>query len=207
MAEIENKEVVETTVENGTNQNANSYEEKLVFADRVKAKEATMKPGFVKGLYSFVMFIAVWFVDVINSFKTNPSKIGAYLIALPGIFIGFFMNFEIDSIYPLDVKYASICMFILVMCGCINIFEASGIIKKRDLKDIIIAGVLSIVIFVTGLMYILDVVNTTSDTPNVSINSTNIKSFICVGISMACGIVGTIIAFIFRDKNYKKDKF
>ncbi len=176
------------------------------FADRVKEKQSTMKPGFVKGMYVFFTFIAVWFLDFIDTFKRNPSKIGAYLIALPGIFIGFLMNLEIDTVYPLDVKVAPVCMFILVICGCINIFEASGVIKYRNLKTIIIAGVLSLVIFAAGLVYIIEVIQK-SDDINRELNTTNIESFITVGISMVCGIIGTIIAFIFRDKNYKKDKF
>ncbi len=200
-------------IENVQTENVTTTEQAIVadapqmrFADRVKEKQSTMKPGFVKGMYVFVTFIAVWFLDFIDTFKRNPSKLGAYLIALPGIFIGFFMNLEIDTVYPLDVKIAPVCMFILVICGCINIFEASGIIKYRNLKTIIISGILSIVIFAAGLAYIIEVIKKTDEISG-DLTSTNIKSFITVGISMICGIVGTIIAFIFRDKNYKKDKF
>ncbi len=180
--------------------------ENLKFADRVKTKEAQMKPGIKKGLYVFVMYFAVLFTDIVASLKRNPAKIGALFIAAPGIFIGFFLNLEIDTIYPLAARWASFCMFVLVLCGCVNIFEAAEINKNRDLKSIIIAGLISIIIAVCGVVYIIDVNKAIKD-QGASINSTNIKSFIAVGISSVLGLIGVVIAFIFRDKQFKRDKF
>ncbi len=213
--EIKNENVVEedyleqNTEDSSLNEQVSeeiTTNEKLKFADRVKAKEAQMKPGFKKGLYVLIMYFAILFVDIHASFRRSPAKYGAFLIAAPGIFIGFFLNFEIDTIYPLTARWAAFCMFVLVLCGCVNIFEAFEINKNRDLKSIIIAGLIALLIAVCGIVYIVDVNKAIKD-QGASINSTNIKSFICVGLSSVLGLIGVLIAFIFRDKNYKKDKF
>lgn len=206
--EIKNDDVVETEANSVTEQVSEEItaEENLKFADRVKANKAQMKPGFKKALYSFVMYFAVLFSDIGASFKRSPAKIGAFLIAAPGIFIGFFLNYEIDTIYPITARWASFCMFVLVLCGCVNIFEAFEINKNRDIKSIVIAGLIALLIAVCGVVYIIDVNKAIKD-QGASINGTNIKSFIAVGLSSILGLIGVVIAFIFRDKNYKKDKF
>ena len=199
--EIKNEELETPIVENVDNNSENTR-----FADRVAAKRASMPNGFKKGMYVFFMSIAVWFVDFIDTFKRNKIKIGAFLIATPGIFIGFLMNFEIDSIMRLGVKKAPICLFALTLCGYINIFEATVLTKKKNLFTVIIVSLLSLIITVTGFVYIIDVINVTKD-QNLTLNSNNIISFIIIGMSIALSLAGCVIGFIFRDKNYKKDKF
>lgn len=133
-------------------------------------------------------------------------KIAGYLIATPGIFIGFLLDYEIDSIYSLGVKKAAISMFILVLVGYINIFEAAQLIKNKNLGTCIIVAVLTAVIAVSGIIYITDIINVTNDY-GYDLTDVNIKSFITVGVSVVLSIVGCVLAFIWRDKNYKKDKF
>ena len=97
-------------------------------------------------------------------------------------------------------------MFILVLCGMINIFEAFSITKNRDFASILIATVLALVITVSGVIYILDINKTVNDLDE-TLTSNAVKSFITIGGSILLSIVGVVIAWIFRDKNYKKDKF
>lgn len=176
------------------------------YADRVAARLSEMEPGFKKAWVSFYTFFAIWFIDFIDSFKRNKMKIAGYLIAVPGVFIGFLLDYEIDSVYSLGVTYAPVCMFILVLAGYINIFESAQLIKNKNLSTVIIASALTLLIVVTGVLYIVDVIDTTNE-QNMSISSTNVKSFITVGSSMVLSVVGCVLAFIWRDKNYKKDKF
>lgn len=189
------------------NENLNEVETNNVrYADRVAAKRAEMKPGFKKGFFVFYTFFAVWFLDFIDTFKRNKMKIAGYLIATPGIFIGFLLDYEIDSIYSLGVKKAAISMFILVLVGYINIFEAAQLIKNKNFGTCIIVAVLTAVIAVSGIIYITDIINVTNDY-GYDLTDVNIKSFITVGVSVVLSIVGCVLAFIWRDKNYKKDKF
>lgn len=205
MAEINNENVEEVVVEETPATTADNTE-KTVFADRVAAKKASIKNPFVRFLYGFVTFFAVWFLDFIDSFKRNPIKLGGYLIALPGIFIGFFMNFEINSVYSIEVTYAPFCMFVLVLCGMINIFEASGIISKKNFSSILIATILSAFITLTGVLFIVDVLNGNKEADE-GISGQNIGSFFTIGISIVSSIVGCVIAWIHRDREYKRDKF
>lgn len=215
--EVVEEEIVEEVVKSENGETAINFDaieevpvsenQNMIFADRVEAKKKTIKNPFVRVCYSFVMFIAVAFLDFIASFKRNPIKIGAWLIAIPGVFIGFLMNFELDTVYTFtEANKAPLCMFILVLCGMINIFEAFSITKNRDFASILIATVLALVITVSGVIYILDINKTVNDLDE-TLTSNAVKSFITIGGSILLSIVGVVIAWIFRDKNYKKDKF
>lgn len=200
MAELENnvEEVVEETTD--------VVEEKETFADRTAKKLAEMR-GFKKVMYMFITYIAILFLDFIDSFKRNPIKIGAWMIAIPGVFIGFLMDYEIDSVYHTqDATKAPVFMFILILCGMINIFEAFSITKNKNFGSILIATILGAIIIVSGFIYIFDLVTTINDHGYGFIGA-NYGSFITVGVSMLLTIVGIVICWIFRDKSYKKDKF
>lgn len=195
-------------LENNVNEVAQAETtEKMIYADRVAAKKASMKPGFGKAMYSFFTFIVIWFIDFFDSFKRNPIKIGAWMLAIPGIFIGFLMNFEIDTVYHLtQCKYAPICMFILILSGMINIFEAFSVSKNKNFGSILIATILTLIICGAGVVWIYDVVTQTHKA-NQDFISANYYSFITVGVSMALSVAGCVVAWINMDKTYKKDKF
>lgn len=209
MAELENnevEEVVEEAAEEVVEETTDTIEEKETFADRAAKKRAEMK-GFKKVMYTFITYIAIVFLDFIDSFRRNPIKIGAWLIAIPGVFIGFLMNYEIDSVYhTADATKAPVFMFILILCGMINIFEAFSITKNKNFGSILIATILSAVIVVSGFIYIIDLVTTINDKDGEFITA-NYGSFITVGASMILTVVGIVICWIHRDKEYKKDKF
>lgn len=182
-------------------------EKKVLFADRCRAKKETINNGFVRFLYGFITAIAIWFVDVVDSIKRNPIKIGAYLIAIPGIFIGFFMNVEIDTIYKTQTHWAPLFVFALVLAGMINIFEAFSIISKKNFGSILIASILTGLIVVAGIVYIYEISDGVKSNSQLEFDSTVIRSFIVITVSMILSVVGCVIAWIFRDKNYKRDKF
>lgn len=204
MAEIKNENlsteasVVDETV---------AEEKKVLFADRCRAKKESINNGFVRFLYVFITAIAIWFVDVVDSIKRNPIKIGAYLIAIPGIFIGFFMNVEIETIYKTQTEWAPIFVFALVLAGMINIFEAFSIISKKNFGSILIASILTGLIVVAGIVYIYEISDGVKSSSQLEFDSIVIRSFIVITVSMILSVVGCVIAWIFRDKNYKRDKF
>lgn len=204
MAEINNENlsteasVVDETV---------AEEKKVLFADRCRAKKESINNGFVRFLYGFITAIAIWFVDVVDSIKRNPIKIGAYLIAIPGIFIGFFMNVEIETIYKTQTEWAPIFVFALVLAGMINIFEAFSIISKKNFGSILIASILTGLIVVAGIVYIYEISDGVKSSSQLEFDSIVIRSFIVITVSMILSVVGCVIAWIFRDKNYKRDKF
>lgn len=208
MAELENNkvELAEEATEVTSVENTEDIEEKETFADRAAKKRAEMR-GFKKAIYTFVTYIAVLFLDFIDSFKRNPIKIGAWMIAIPGIFIGFLMNYEIDSVYHTqNATKAPVFMFILVLCGMVNIFEAFSIMKNKNFGSILIATILSTIIVVSGFVYIFDLVTTINDGDGKFI-AANYGSFATVIVSMILSVVGIVICWIHRDKEYKKDKF
>lgn len=204
MAEINNENlsteasVVDETV---------AEEKKVLFADRCRAKKESINNGFVRFLYVFITAIAIWFVDIVDSIKRNPIKIGAYLIAIPGIFIGFFMNVEIETIYKTQTQWAPLFVFALVLAGMINIFEAFSIISKKNFGSILIASILTGLIVVAGIVYIYEISDGVKSSPQLEFDSIVIRSFIVITVSMILSVVGCVIAWIFRDKNYKRDKF
>ena len=193
MAELENNkvELAEEATEVTSAENTEDIEEKETFADRAAKKRAEMR-GFKKAIYTFVTYIAVLFLDFIDSFKRNPIKIGAWMIAIPGIFIGFLMNYEIDSVYHTqNATKAPVFMFILVLCGMVNIFEAFSIMKNKNFGSILIATILYTII----------------DDGDGKFIAANYGSFATVIVSMILSVVGIVICWIHRDKEYKKDKF
>lgn len=204
--DIENESAVNTVEEETVVSDEKVNESGTRFADRAAVKRENMPNGFKKGFFVFWSTLVIWFLDWIETFKRNKIKIAALLIMIPGVFIGFLLDYEIDSVYSLGVKVAPVCMFILVLCGYINIFEGFQLIGKKNLGTIIIISVLTLVLIICGILYISDVNKVTKD-QNMEITSTNVISFIIVGSSMVVSLVGCVLAYIWRDKNYKKDRF
>ena len=60
---------------------------------------------FLKGLKAFGHYIKFVFVDFFASFKYNNMKLPAILIAIPGIFIGFFLSFHIPTVKSIIPSY------------------------------------------------------------------------------------------------------
>ena len=70
----------------------------------MEQKEQKTNP-FLKGLKAFGHYIKFVFVDFFTSFKYNNMKLPAILIAIPGIFLGFFLIFHIPTVRNVIASY------------------------------------------------------------------------------------------------------
>lgn len=200
----ENKNVEINEVENNSN-------EPVIFADRTKAIIDKTENKFLKAFYIFIFYIANIFVDFIDSCKRNPSKVAGIMIAAPGVFIGFLLGIQIDALYYLSgLKWAPLALFVLVMFGAVNIFNASAVIKERSIKAFVTSVIVTAIIDIFGILYVIEMVNAMAtngaDDPSFVITTSMIESLISVIVSMILCTAGCVFAFIFRDKSFQRDR-
>ncbi|MBD5390459.1 hypothetical protein HDR67_00385 [bacterium] len=175
--------------------------------------EENEKKGFSFKKY----FLNIW-LSFLDSFKYNPCKLAGILVALPGLFIGFFLEFHSKVRFVVmdgQPDLSGFYMFIMVLLGCINIFNGVALSSKRNLGTVIVSAVCSLVITVFGALWIYSIINSfvlvstgkvDLKTP-LSVDVNIIMSIICVVLAIACSIAGCILGYIRRNKDYKKVKF
>lgn len=171
------------------------------------------KKGFSLKKY----FLNIW-LSFLDSFKYNPCKLAGILVALPGLFIGFFLEFHSKVRFVVmdgQPDLSGFYMFIMVLLGCINIFNGVSLSSKRNLGTVVISAICSLIITVFGILWIYSIINSfvlvntgkvDLKTP-LSIDVNIIMSIICVVLAIACSIAGCILGYIRRNKDYKKVKF
>lgn len=165
---------------------------------------------------SFRKYLLNIWLSFLDSFKYNPCKLAGILIALPGLFIGFFLNFHANVSFivrPGEANLSGFYMFLMVLFGCINIFNGVTFSSKRNLGTLIVSAVCSLVILVFGVLWIYSIINSFAVAKEISLE-TPIKfdvnyamSVICVALAIISSAVGCILGYFKRDKNYKKVKF
>ena len=131
------------------------------------------KNPFAKVFGMFGKYIRGVLYDFFTSFKFNNMKLPGWLIALPGVLIGFFLMFHApviksfawnaDEFVPgegivevsyLDFDYSGIVVFLLMLFGILNIFTAASVMKKKNLGSVIVATITTLVIVVCGVLYL-----------------------------------------------------
>ena len=169
--------------------------------------------------------------DFIASFRYNNMKLAGWLIAIPGVFIGFFLEFHYKAVSQMSFTvtdpetwedycaigfdYTGIIFFVLMLFGILNIFTAASVMKKKNLGSVVVATITSAVILITGGMYLAaifiynglvvngDVVPAGADwTLTGDVNF--LMAIITVVVSILSSIAGVIIAFIKYDRTYEK---
>lgn len=132
---------------------------------------------------------------------------------------------------PVENDFSSAVLFIMMIAGCLNIFTAVNTANKKNLGSAVTSLILTIIIIITGSMWARYIYNTNFYANNSPISGglsywpgkegfdlltfsneaagTNlgIKSLFCVYASMVSSAIGTVLAFIYRNKFYKKEKF
>lgn len=163
--------------------------------------------------------------NIKDAFKYNRCLLPGLLILLPGLFIGFFLGIHsnVQFYYKTgELDFSGLLMFILVLFGCINIFNGVTFITKKNLGTIVISSVCSAVITVSGVFWIQKIfyskwlidsgVLTPAGTEEgvkavYQMTSTVWLSIIAVILSIVCSLAGCILGYFMRNKNYKKVKF
>lgn len=192
----------------------------------------TEAKGFKKVLKMFWKYIKDVFYDFITSFKYNNMKLPGFLIAIPGVLIGFFLvfhapvvsslkftqdiydmaTFEKITINYLGFDYTAIVLFLLMLFGILNVFTAASVIGKKNLGSVIKALLSTIVITICGALYIFAifyyrhlVINGTIPTNKPFAWDINyIMAIFSIALSVASSIIGVVLAFIFYDRTYEK---
>ena len=173
--------------------------------------------AFVKALKIFGQFIRNIFFDFFTSFKYNHMKLPGILVALPGVFIGFFLSAHIETINMMvldkeGTTYAGAFIFILMLFGILNIFTAASMMGKKNLGSVVTATITTAVILGVGAVYFwnffysYDLLTAGKVNLNaaVEVSTSNYISLIFVGISMASSLAGVILGYIFYDRTYEK---
>ncbi|MDE7263518.1 MAG: hypothetical protein K2N64_02510 [Anaeroplasmataceae bacterium] len=165
----------------------------------------------------------IWY-NFIDSFRYNPCKLAGILVALPGLFIGFFLGFHSNVTFLVnnqihEADFSGLLMFILVLMGCINIFNGVTLSSKRNLGSVVISTVCSAIIIVCGILWIQKIFYSSylCTIPQEQgghfleggyvFNTATIMSIVSVILSMICSLAGCILGFIKYNRNYKKVKF
>ena len=129
---------------------------------------------FVNVLKMFGSYLARVWKDFIASFKYNNMKLAGWLIAVPGVFIGFFLQwhapvvkqmaftwseidestFEVINHNEIGFDYTGIILFVLMLAGILNIFGAASVIGKKNLGSVVRATIFSAIIVIAGVAYL-----------------------------------------------------
>ncbi len=194
-------------------------------------KNASKEPKQINNKFLAYLY-GIWY-NFIDSFKYNPCKLAGILVALPGLFIGFFLGFHSQVLFLVkhevivdgvvlvakEADFSGLLMFLLILMGCINIFNGVTLSSKRNLGTVITSTLCTAVIVVCGIFWIQKIFysNYLCTIPfdqgghNISGGYTfdfaTIMSIVSVVLAMACSVVGCVLGFIKYNRNYKKVKF
>lgn len=187
----------------------------------LKKDEEKNKNVFIKGLKSFWKYLVDVFLNFKESFKYNNMKLPALLVAIPGLLLGFFLNFHYyvvvqlsfsigDVNYPgMPFDYSAIVLFALMLFGILNIFSAVSMSGKKNKKSVILATILSAIIFLFGLAYLYAVIyflilvySGEVALPDFAFDINYVMCFVSVIGSMVLSIVGCVLGWLRYDRNY-----
>ena len=128
----------------------------------------------VKVLKGFGKYISRVWKDFIASFKYNNMKLAGWLIAVPGIFIGFFLQWHAPAVTQMSFTtkyideetfksvttnaigfdYTGIVLFVLMLAGILNIFGAASVMGKKNLASVVRATIFTAIIVICGGLYL-----------------------------------------------------
>lgn len=188
--------------------------------EEVPQKESKAKKAFK----TFGSYLKNVWLNFLEGFKYNNMKLPAILVAIPGVFIGFFLgvhsevvkyiNFTIDqtSYYVFSFDFSAMCLFILMLAGILNIFSALGLSGKKNFGSVIKCLIGTSIIVISGVMYMVCVftymngVNSGAIPMNTKLEFGAVwwVSIISVIVSILTSVAGVVLGFIRYDRTYEK---
>lgn len=144
--------------------------------------------------------------DFVDSFRARPWKICTILFMIPAIFIGLFLGTHYDAIIGLTEEYgqSGFILFLIIMLGCINIFNALGFNSKRNMFMAIFSTVITIIAILCAAWYTLLLIQAKAEI-NYAFTSSTYLSLIIVWVSEICALAGSILSYFFIDKDREKE--
>lgn len=139
--------------------------------------------------------------DLYGMFIASPWHISMVLLMVPGLFIGLFMGSHITAIHLLPSGYenTSFYLFILILLGCISIFNGFSFSSKRSLFHAVFSLVITAILIVFAILYCLNFIKYGRFTTAV------VGSMICIIISVLCNLAGSMMNLFFIDKHLEKE--
>ena len=167
-------------------------------------------------------FKEVW-LNFLEGFKYNNLKLAALLVAVPGLFIGFFLGFHSDCVtyidfaldnqgnyYVFSFDFSAMCLFILMLAGILNIFSALSLSNKKNLGSVIKCLLGTTIIVIAGILYLvcifvyMDAVNSGAKNVDIEFDAKWWISIISIIVSMVTSVAGVVLGFIRYDRTYEK---
>lgn len=210
--------------------------------------------GFKKALKAVGTYFKNVFGGFIDSFRYNNMKLAAILVALPGLIIGFFLIAHARAINEMSFKFVdfntdymkfyeynipqmpfdgtAISVFLIMLFGILNVFNALSMSNKKNLGSVVIATVFTGIMLVlsayyvyaailyntfsTDGVYVAEAVNNDGYVDvidRVIVNQSDtfdrftanyLVSLISILVSDALSIGGVVLGFINYDRTYEK---
>ena len=194
------------------------------------------------------------FGSFIDGFKYNNMKLAALLVAIPGLVIGFFLVAHAAAVGQMDFtfeKYSAvydtmyqyklpampfdatgIAVFLLMLFGILNVFNALSMSGKKNLGSVVIATVFTVIMVILSAYYIYaamvyntftstgyyietavnqdgytDVINATIIRANDNLaefTNNYLTSIISIIVCDVLSVAGVVLGFINYDRTYEK---
>ncbi len=202
--------------------------------------------------------IGKYFKDVfggfIDGFKYNNMKLAALLVAIPGLVIGFFLVAHASTVSQMDFTFqqfsyeynkmyqyqlpampfdaTGIAIFLLMLFGILNVFNALSMSGKKNLGSVVIATVFTAIMILLTVYYVYavmvynkftstgfyiseavnnegftDVIDDTIIRQNSNLaefTDNYLISMISIIICDLLSIAGVVLGFINYDRTYEK---
>jgi len=141
--------------------------------DDNRYEEMPEKKNPLKGLGKYFKNVFGGFID---GFKYNNMKLASLLVAIPGLIIGFFLVAHAAAVGQMDFTFqqyseeyqamytynlsampfdaTGIAIFLLMLFGILNVFNALSMSGKKNLGSVVIATVFTGIMIVLSAYYI-----------------------------------------------------
>ena len=193
--------------------------------DQNRYEEVPQKENvFKKALKSLGKYFKEVWLNFLEGFRYNNLKLASILVAIPGVFIGFFLGFHADCVnyidfsldatgtnfYVFSFDFSAMCLFILMLAGILNIFSALALSNKKNLGSVIKCLIGTTIIVIAGIMYLvcvftfMDAVNSGAKNVDLTFDAKWWISIMSIIVSMATSIAGVVLGFIRYDRTYEK---
>ena len=188
----------------------------------------------VKGFWNKIKyFFKNVYLDVVASFKYNNMKLAGMLICVPGVMLGFFINFHYQIIKTLAYyvesepvfnpatgewdtvimqlvpDFSAVCFFALMLFGTLNVFTGFGCMGKKNKGSVISAAVTSGAILLFSGIYLFYIffyyyLQQTGQVGSLNPLGLGNINFIMTLLSVFVSVACSVIGVILGFKNYDR---
>jgi hypothetical protein len=219
--------------------------------DDNRYEEMPEKKNVLKAMGGYFKKVFGTFID---GFRYNNMKLAALLVAIPGLVIGFFLVAHAAAVSQMDFTFerysdmydtmyqynlpqmpfdaTGIAIFLLMLFGILNVFNALSMSGKKNLGSVVIATVFTVIMIILSAYYIYaamvyntftstgyfidtavnqegytDVINDTIIRANENLGEfTNnyLTSIISIIVCDVLSVAGVVLGFINYDRTYEK---